>query len=82
MKIISLTAENIKKLVVVEITPQGNLVEITGKNGAGKTSVLDAIWWALAGASHIQTKPNRTGATNAPRKLYLGEVGVPRTFKN
>lgn len=49
MKIVSLTAENVKKLTVVEITPAGNLVQITGKNGQGKSSVLDAIWWALAG---------------------------------
>jgi|GEM_PF-314350 len=36
MKIISLTAENIKRLTAVYIEPDGNLVEITGKNGAGK----------------------------------------------
>ena len=39
MKIIRLSAENVKRLVAVEIEPTGNLVEITGKNGAGKTSV-------------------------------------------
>jgi len=33
MKILSLQAENIKKLTVVEIKPDGNLVWITGKNG-------------------------------------------------
>ena len=43
MKILELRAENIKKLVAVEIKPDGNIVEITGKNGAGKTSVLDSI---------------------------------------
>lgn len=42
MKIIKLTAENVKKLRAVEITPTGDLVEITGRNGAGKTSVLGA----------------------------------------
>lgn len=57
MKIVKLTAENIKRLKAVEITPTGALVEVTGKNGQGKSSVLDAIWWALAGAEHIQTVP-------------------------
>jgi len=80
MKIISLQAENIKKLVAVEITPTGNMVQITGKNGAGKTSVLDSIWWALAGASHIQAAPIRTGASKAIIKLDLGEIKVTRTF--
>ena len=57
MKIVSLQAENIKKLVAVEIKPDGNMVQITGKNGHGKTSVLDAIWWALAGLSNVQAVP-------------------------
>lgn len=82
MKIISLTAENIKKLSVVEIKPDGNMVLITGKNGAGKTSVLDAIWWALSGATHIQTTPIRKGATEARIRLDLGDIVVTRTFRS
>ena len=49
MKILKLTAENFKKLSAVEITPDGNVVVISGKNGAGKSSVLDAIEAALCG---------------------------------
>lgn len=81
MKIIALQAENIKKLVAVEIRPDGNLVQITGKNGAGKTSILDAIWWALAGAGNIQGTPIRKGAESARIRLDLGEIVVTRTFK-
>lgn len=81
MKIISLQAENVKKLVAVEIRPDGNLVQITGKNGQGKTSVLDSIWWALAGASHIQAAPIRKGATEARIRLDLGDLKVTRTFR-
>jgi len=81
MKIINLQAENIKKLVAVEITPQGNLVTITGKNGQGKTSVLDSIWWALSGAANIQGNPIRKGENKAKIRLDLGEVIVERTFK-
>lgn len=80
MKIVSLTAENIKKLVAVEIVPNGNVVEITGRNAQGKTSVLDCIWWALAGASHIQAQPIRSGETKARIKLDLGEITVERRF--
>jgi len=39
MKIISLVAENIKKIRAVEIRPAGPVVMITGKNGAGKIGV-------------------------------------------
>jgi len=80
MKILKLTAENVKKLRAVEITPTGELVEITGRNGAGKTSVLDAIWWALEGTKHIQAMPIRKGATKARIRLDLGELVVERRF--
>jgi DNA repair exonuclease SbcCD ATPase subunit len=80
MKIIKLTAENIKKLVAVEITPKGNVIKITGKNGAGKTSVLDAIRFALGGNSEIQSQPIRKGEKKAKAELDLGDYIVRRTF--
>jgi hypothetical protein len=80
MKIVSLTAENVKRLSAVYIKPNGNLVEITGKNGQGKTSVLDSIWWAIAGTSNIQAQPIREGETRATIKLDLGDIIVTRTF--
>jgi hypothetical protein len=80
MKIVSLTAENVKRLQAVFIKPNGNLVEITGKNGQGKTSVLDAIWWAIAGTANIQSQPIRTGEQRAIIKLDLGEIIVTRTI--
>lgn len=82
MKIIELRAENIKRLVAVSIKPDGNMVEITGRNGQGKSSVLDAIWWALEGSEHIQSVPIRKGATEAVIRLDLGEIKVTRTFKS
>ena len=35
MKIVTLTASNIKKIKAVEITPDGNMIVIGGKNAAG-----------------------------------------------
>lgn len=80
MKIIKLTAENVKKLRAVEIVPDGEVVTISGRNGAGKSSVLDSIWWALAGTSHIQTAPIRKGEKKARIRLDLGELVVERRF--
>lgn len=80
MKILKLNAENVKKLVAIEIAPHGDIVKITGKNGAGKSSVLDAIWWALAGASHIQAQPIRKGQEKARIRLDLGDLVVERKF--
>jgi DNA repair exonuclease SbcCD ATPase subunit len=80
MKILKLNAENIKRLQAVEITPQGDVVTIAGRNGAGKSSVLDSIWWALAGTTHIQAEPVRKGQTKARIRLDLGEIIVERRF--
>lgn len=81
MKIIGLIAENVKRLTAVEINPgDAALVQITGANGQGKTSVLDSIWWAICGAKHIQTAPIRSGAQKARIRLNLGEYIVTRTF--
>lgn len=81
MKIVSLAAENFKRLIAVQITPDGNMVQITGKNGAGKTSVLDALWVTLAGAGVAQPAPIRTGEKSARIRLDLGEIIVTRTFR-
>lgn len=80
MKIIKLRAENIKKLVAVEITPSGSVVKITGKNASGKTSVLDSIFWALGGMNGIQAQPIRKGQTRAKVEVDLGEMIVKRIF--
>jgi len=82
LKIISLQAENIKRLVAVHITPEGNLVEISGNNAQGKTSVLDSIWWGLDGERNIQDDPIRHGEERALIRLDLGEIVVTRTFNS
>lgn len=81
LKIVALQAENIKKLVAVEIKPNGNVVELTGRNGQGKTSILDAISWALEGQGVIQGEPIRKGEKKAWIKLDLGDFIVKRSFK-
>ena len=81
MKIIELQAENVKRLRAVTISPEGNIVEISGRNGQGKSSVLDAIWWALSGTTNIQAKPIRKGQEEARISVDLGELKVIRTFR-
>lgn len=82
MKIVSLRAENVKRLRAVEITPDGNTVIISGRNGQGKTSVLDSIWYALGGgpATKGTSRPIRDGETQAKVTLDLGDLTVTRTW--
>ena len=80
MRIIRLSAENIKKIKAIEITPQGDTIVISGKNEQGKTSILDSIWWALGGKDNISPEPIRKGEKKAKIKLDLGEYKITRTF--
>lgn len=80
LKIIQLRAENVKRLSAVEITPKGDLVIVAGKNGAGKSSVLDSIMYALAGGASLPKEPVRRGAAKAKVTLDLGDIIVRRTF--
>lgn len=80
MKITSLIAENFKKLTAVRIVPDGSTVILGGKNGAGKTSVLDAIEAAIGGAKHTQEEPVKRGAKAARVVVETDELVVTRTF--
>lgn len=80
LRIVKLTAENYKRLKAVEITPTGELVEITGRNKQGKTSVLDAIWAALENVKVGDAMPIRRGANKAVIRVDLGEIVVQRLF--
>lgn len=82
MKIIKLTAENVKRLKAVEISPDGTVQVITGRNAQGKTSVLDAIWLALGGgaAARETARPIRAGEDKASVTLDLGDLLVTRTW--
>lgn len=80
-KIIRLEAENFKRLKAVEITPDGNLVVIAGRNGQGKSSVLDAITAALGGTSSKTTpRPIRDGEGKAQIILETEDLIVTRKF--
>lgn len=82
MKIVSLQAENIKRLKAVEITPDGNVVVIGGKNGNGKSSILDSIAMALGGAKLIPQKPVREGEETAKVNVDMGDYLVERHWTN
>lgn len=79
-RVIALHVENVKRLVAVDIRPTGNTVTLTGKNGAGKSSVLDAIAYALGGAALLPEEPMRRGTSHAVVRVDLGELRVERKW--
>jgi len=83
VKIVKLQAKDILRLSAVEITPEGNTVVISGKNAAGKSSVLNAIWLALGGgdATRALPEPVRKGAGTGDVSVDLGDIMVTKKFK-
>lgn len=78
MKLIRLEALDFKRLSAVAIDADTqNPIVLTGDNGQGKTSVLDAIMWALT-RSGVE-KPIRNGAESATVALTLSD-GSSRTY--
>lgn len=85
VKINSLEIENVKRIQAVALEPTANgLTVIGGNNGQGKTSVLDAICWALGGERSRPSNATREGSTVPPKiKLTLSNgLIVERKGKN
>jgi len=80
LRIVGLKSENIKRLVAVDIRPKADVIQITGANGAGKSSVLDSIAYALGGKELIPAEPIRHGETEAEVTVDLGEMIVRRRW--
>lgn len=73
VKIDSFEIENVKRVRAVSLTPTPTgLTIVGGKNNQGKTSVLDAIQWALGGDRFKPSEPHREGsAVPAHMKVTL-----------
>lgn len=76
-RILALTASNIKSLHHVEITPDGTLHTIAGKNGQGKTAILESIEAALTG---LDPELIRHGSDAAEITLNLSNCIIRRAL--
>ncbi len=67
IKINKLEIENVKRVKAVSLEPtQNGLTVIGGRNGQGKTSILDSIAWALGGNKYKPSQPYREGSVLPP----------------
>lgn len=77
VKIDSLELENVKRVKAVSLRPSPEgLTVIGGRNGQGKTSVLDAIAWALGGGRYKPAKARREGSATDPRLKVVLDNGI------
>lgn len=85
VKITRLETENIKRVRAVALAPaETGLTIIGGDNNQGKTSVLDAIAWALGGERFRPSQAAREGSAVPPHlKVTLSNgIVVERKGKN
>lgn len=67
VKINTLEVENVKRVKAVALTPNDSgLTILGGNNGQGKTSILDAICWAVGGNKFKPSNAARDGAYTDP----------------
>lgn len=77
VKIAALEAENVKRIKAVALTPSPTgLTIVGGNNNQGKTSVLDALAWALGGEKFRPTAAVRDGALAPPHLKVILSNGV------
>ena len=85
VKINTLEFENVKRIKAVQLAPASSgLTVIGGDNCQGKTSVLDAIAWALGGNKFKPSAPMREGSVVEPHLKVVLDNGiiVERSGKN
>lgn len=69
MKIETIAINGFKKLQQFAIDPAGKSVEIKGRNGEGKSSIIDAVWCTLTGKDVPGVPVNRESVT---AKIVVG----------
>ena len=75
MRIVGFKAVDFKKIKVIDITPNEFVNRISGANGSGKTSALDAIEVCLRGTRNVPSKPVRKGAQKSIIEVGIGSDG-------
>lgn len=78
-KIIRLTVQNLLRIQAAEVTPDGALVIVAGRNDQGKSSLLNCIGIALSG-KNLPSEPIRKGASSGHVILETEQFVITRKF--
>lgn len=79
-RIVELRIESFKGVRAVELRPNGaSVIPVEGRNGAGKSSVLDAVWSVLAKGA-APDEPIRKGHKKATIEIDFGDFRAVQTF--
>lgn len=73
LRILHVAVENVLRLVSVDIKADGRIVELTGRNAVGKSSIVMAIWMALGGEKNIPEVPIHGDAEAGSILVEIGD---------
>lgn len=77
----SLSVRHLRGAKRVDIyDPRTDIVEITGANGSGKSSTLDAVEWGLRGKKALPPAPIHRGAEKGSVTVDLGDITITRNI--
>jgi hypothetical protein len=81
LRLHELRVSNFLRLEALTVEAHGHHVSISGKNGSGKTSAVEAIFTALQGRSSKELpEPRHAGRKKAEVTVDLGEYRVRKTW--
>lgn len=78
LNVVGINLKNVLGIQELSIKPDGNIIEISGGNGQGKTSILEGVKAALGLSEHSSLI--RTGAKKAEIVLDLGDMLIKKTY--
>ena len=77
VKINRLEVENVKRVQAVQIEPSASgLTILGGRNNQGKSTILDAMMWALGGNKYKPSDPKRKDSMADPRIQIEMDNGI------
>lgn len=80
MRLVRLSVENVMKIKFVDIRPKGNVIVVGGRNGQGKSSLLQSIGFLLCGGDLMPTDVIRAGQKTATITGQVGPFKITRYF--
>ena len=85
LRVVQLRISAFKGITVADITPpEDGVVVVSGKNGAGKSSIMDSISVALGGAPETRkvSQPVKKGNNRSQVVVDLGDLTVTREWNS
>ena len=79
LNVVGIEIKNVLGVTEQTITPEGNIIEITGHNGAGKTSIIEAVKDAVGVSEYSSLL--RNGEEKGSTVLDLGDMRITKTYK-